>query len=100
MKIESIKSIKQIEILYLNDHLINLREICFWRAYVRKRDLYPNVNFQLYRKKSRWYTDERKQLNLLLNILSYADGKKTIRYSNYPKSKFRWTNSCVSKCLN
>ena len=82
MKIESIKkSVKQItEILYLNDHLINFkRNLPFGELMLEKRDLYPNVNFQLYRKKSSDdIIDERKQLNLLLNILSYADGKKDL----------------------
>ena len=82
MKIESIKkSVKQItEILYLNDHLINFkRNLPYGELMLGKRDLYPNVNFQLYRKKSSDnIIDERKQLNLLLNILSYADGKKDL----------------------
>ena len=82
MKIKSIKnSIKQIsDILYVNDNLINFKRLIpFGELMLGKRNLYPNINFNLYNKKSNdLKIDNRKELNLLLNILSYADGNNDL----------------------
>ena len=45
-----------------------------------KRNLYPNISSanSIHRNSTDNLVDSRKQLNILLNILSYADGKHDI----------------------
>ena len=82
MKISQImKSISEIEnILKINDGLYPLkRHMPYCELQLGKRDLYPNINSSHTRNSSSDYIiKDRKQLNILLYILSYADGKNNI----------------------
>tara|TARA_B100000941_G_scaffold246629_1_gene191479 strand:+ start:142 stop:1449 length:1308 start_codon:yes stop_codon:yes gene_type:complete len=82
MKISQVmKSINEIEnILKTNDNLYPLkRYMPYCELQLGKRNLYPNINFN-----KSWYhssdsiVNNRKQLNILLYILSYADGRNNI----------------------
>ena len=82
MKISQVmKSISEIEkILKINDGLYPLkRHMPYCELQLGKRGLYPNINASETRNSS---SDNvitgRKQLNILLYILSYADGKNNI----------------------
>ncbi len=82
MKISQImKSIKEIEnILKINDNLYALkRYMPYCELQMGKRNLYPNINSNQTRESSSDnILKDRKQLNILLYILSYADGKNNI----------------------
>ena len=82
MKISQvIKSINEIEnILQTNDNLYPLkRYVPYCELQLGKRNLYPNVNYyKNWGHSSDSVVKSRKQLNILLYILSYADGKNNI----------------------
>jgi len=82
MKISQVmKSISEIEnILKTNDSLYALKRfIPYCELQLGKRNLYPNINSSHTRKNSSDdILKDRKQLNILLYILSYADGKNNI----------------------
>tara|TARA_B100001057_G_scaffold57313_1_gene50831 strand:- start:14109 stop:15416 length:1308 start_codon:yes stop_codon:yes gene_type:complete len=82
MKISQvIKSINEIEnILQTNDNLYPLkRYVPYCELQLGKRNLYPNVNYnKSWGHSSDSVVKSRKQLNILLYILSYADGKNNI----------------------
>ncbi len=82
MKISQvIKSINEIEnILQTNDNLYPLkRYVPYCELQLGKRNLYPNVNYnKSWSHSSDSVVKSRKQLNILLYILSYADGKNNI----------------------
>ena len=76
-----IKSVSEIEsILKTNDGLYALkRYMPYCELQLGKRDLYPNINSSGTRNSSSdSLLKNRKQLNILLYILSYADGKNNI----------------------
>jgi len=76
-----IKSINELEkILRINDSIFPLKRFMpYCELQLGKRQLYPNINSEKTRNN---YTnnliDNRKKLNILLNLLSYADGKHDI----------------------
>ena len=76
-----IKSVSEIEsILKTNDGLYALkRYMPYCELQLGKRNLYPNINSSGTRNSSSdSLLKNRKQLNILLYILSYADGKNNI----------------------
>ena len=82
MNIEMIKkSVNEIEkILQLHDYLLPIkRYMPFGELMLGKRNLIPNINFAGRSKNPLDnYIDSREKINILYNILSYADGGKTI----------------------
>ena len=83
MKIKKIfDSINFLEkILKINDSIFPLiRKEPYCELQLGKRNLYPNINFESADKKksSDNLIDNREQLNILMGILSYADGKHDI----------------------
>ena len=82
MKISQVmKSISEIEnILKTNDSLYALKRfIPYCELQMGKRNLYPNINStHTWNNSSDDILKDRKQLNILLYILSYADGKNNI----------------------
>ena len=82
MKISQVmKSISEIEnILKTNDSLYALKRFMpYCELALGKRNLYPNINSSHTRNNSSDdILKDRKQLNILLYILSYADGKNNI----------------------
>ena len=82
MRIKMIeKSVNEIEkILQLHDYLLPIkRYIPFGELMLGKRNLVSNISFAGRRKNpSDNYIDSREKINILYNILSYADGGKTI----------------------
>ena len=82
MKISQVmNSIDQIEkILKINDQLNPLKRFLpYCELQLGKRNLYPNINSHLTRKNSSdKILNSRKQLKIMQNILSYADGKNNI----------------------
>ena len=78
MKISQItKSINEIEkILILNEYTFPLiRYMPYGELMLGKRNLYPNISSNNIIKNS---SQDKKRLNILLNILSYVDGKRNI----------------------
>jgi len=82
MKISQvIKSVNTLEkILKINDNIFPLKRFMpYCELQLGKRNLYPNINSHEYTNySSDNLIDSRKSLNILLNILSYADGKHDI----------------------
>ncbi len=82
MKISQvIKSVNTLEkILKINDNIFPLKRFMpYCELQLGKRNLYPNINSHKYTNySSDNLIDSRKSLNILLNILSYADGKHDI----------------------
>ena len=83
MKIKKVfDSINFLEkILKINDSIFPLiRKEPYCELQLGKRKLYPNINFESSDKKksSDNLIDNREQLNILMGILSYADGKHDI----------------------
>lgn len=75
MQIKKIKeTINELEkILLINDQIFPIKRIFpFGELMLGKRNMYPNINFQKNNKKL------LKLTKIILNILSYADGKITI----------------------
>lgn len=74
-------SIKKLEtILKLHDLSLPLKRFMpFGELMLGKRNLYPNINSHLNRNKSNDNNStSREELSIILNILSYSDGKKNI----------------------
>ena len=104
MKISKIlKSINELEkILKMNDELFSLeRHIPYGELQLGKRGLYPNINSERTRNASSDnFLKNRKQLNILLNILSYADGKNNlIDISNISGFKLEELKPILNICL-
>ena len=83
MKINQvIKSVNALEkILKINDNIFPLKRFMpYCELQLGKRNLYPNISSanSTHRNSTDNLVDSRKQLNILLNILSYADGKHDI----------------------
>ena len=82
MKISQvIKSVNTLEkILKINDNIFPLKRFMpYCELQLGKRNLFPNINSHKYTNySSDNLIDSRKSLNILLNILSYADGKHDI----------------------
>lgn len=75
------KSIDEIEnILKINDQLRPIkRYMPYCELQLGRKNLYPNINSNLNRNySSDNFVDNRKKLNILLSLLSYADGENTI----------------------
>ena len=104
MKISQVmKSIDQIEnILKINDNLYALkRYMPFCELQLGKRNLYPNIHSsQTINDSSDNILKDRKQLNILLYILSYADGKNNILdISNRSGFKLNEVKKVLNICL-
>ena len=82
MRVEQLsKSIDFIEkILRINDCIFPFRKYePFCELQLGKRNLFKNIDFEMNKKKSSYHSLENsKQSNILLNILSYADGNHDI----------------------
>ncbi len=104
MKISKIlKSINELEKIFkMNDELFLLeRHIPYGELQLGKRGLYPNINSERTRNASSDnFLKNRKQLNILLNILSYADGKNNlIDISNISGFKLEELKPILNICL-
>ena len=104
MKISQItKSINEIEdVLKVNEYTFPLiRYMPYGELMLGKRNLYPNINsYKTRNSSSDDLIDDRKRLNILLNLLSYADGKKNIvDISNLTNIKLNDITSVLEICL-
>ena len=104
MKISQIfNSVEKIEnILKINEYTFPLtRYIPYGELMLGKRNLYPNINsYKTRNNSSDNLIDDRKRLNILLNLLSYADGKRNILdISNLTNIKLHDMIAVLDTCL-
>lgn len=82
MKISNIeKSVNELEkIIKISDNIFPLKRFMpYGELMLGKRNLYPNINsFKHWKHSTDKKIDGRKFLNLLMTLLSYADGKNDI----------------------
>ena len=104
MNIKTIeKTINELEkILKLSDNIFPLeRKMPYGELMLGKRNLYPNTNsFRTWHYSNDIKFDNRKFLNILMNILSYADGKNDILdVANITGFKLDDLNKVLEICL-